>query len=147
MLDKTQVIKSIPNIVLFSRSFRRFVFVGGIGFCIDGGLLTVLIQHEWDIIAARTISFLLAVSVTWILNRMWTFSPGFKISKCREYLYYFGTQSGGALINLAIFFCLISVYPYMQDFPLIPFAIGSVIALIFNYIVSKNLVFKHPHIK
>jgi putative flippase GtrA len=81
------------------------------------------------------------VSATWILNRIWTFSPEVVVSKRREYLCYFGTQSVGALINLAIFFILIGGYPYMRDFPLIPFAIGSAIALIFNYFVSKYLVF------
>lgn len=127
---------------LLAREFRRFVVVGGLGFCVDGGLLTLLMKDGWDVIPARCCSFLFAVSATWLLNRLWTFSSGKLISIRREYTYYFGTQVLGAVINLSIFFVLIELYPTLRDTPLIPLAFGATVSLAFNYVVSKRIVFK-----
>lgn len=124
------------------RDFRRFVVVGGLGFCVDGGLLTILMRYGWDIIPARSCSFLLAVSVTWLFNRLWTFDSGKRISMRRQYVYYFGTQVSGAIINLSIFFMLINIYPALRYTPLIPLAVGAAVSLVFNYMVSKTIVFK-----
>lgn len=127
---------------LFGRELRRFVVVGGIGFCIDGGLLTILMKFDWDVIPARSLTFLLAVSSTWLLNRLWTFNSEKLISIRREYVYYFGTQVLGAIINLSIFFVLIRIYPVFRDTPLIPLAFGAAVSLVFNYIMSKIIIFK-----
>lgn len=127
---------------LLERKFRRFIVVGGLGFCVDGGLLTILMQHGWDVIPARCFSFLLAVSSTWLLNRVWTFNLGKVISIRREYAHYFGAQALGAVINLSIFFLWLKIYPVLRDSPLIPFAAGAAVSLAFNYMVSKEFVFK-----
>lgn len=127
---------------LFRHELCRFIVVGGIGFCIDGGLLTILLKFGWDVISARSLSFLLAVSATWLLNRLWTFKFKKIISIHREYVYYFGTQALGAIINLSIFFVLIKIYPLFRDAPLIPLAFGAAVSLVFNYTASKITVFK-----
>jgi putative flippase GtrA len=127
---------------LLKREFTRFVLVGGVGFCVDGGLLTFLMKYGWDVIPARCGSFLFAVSVTWFLNRAWTFDQTKPLSIRREYAYYFLAQLLGAVINLFIFFALIGIYSAFRDTPLIPFAFGAAAALVVNFIVSKKIVFK-----
>lgn len=66
-----------------SSSLVMYIVVGAIGFVIDGGIMTAL--HgvlTWSPMAARGVSFPVAVSATWMLNRHWTFgrsvrqSPG-----------------------------------------------------------------------
>lgn len=127
---------------LLKREFTRFVLVGGLGFCVDGGLLTFLMKCGWDVIPARCGSFLFAVSATWFLNHAWTFDQTKPLSIRREYAYYFLAQLLGAVINLSIFFVLIGIYPAFRDIPLIPLAFGAAVSLLFNFIVSKKLVFK-----
>lgn len=127
---------------LFTREFRRFATVGGIGFCVDGGLLTILMALGWNIFPARSLSFAVAVTATWILNRLWTFPSGTDQNLRREYTYYFGTQAMGAAINLAVFFLLLKIYPEFRHSPLLPLALGAAVSLAFNYFVSKKLVFK-----
>lgn len=124
------------------REFIRFLVVGGIGFFVDGGLLTTLMQYGWDVIPARLWSFPIAVSVTWILNRLWTFDSGSIISIRREYAYYFTTQVIGAAINLCVFFLLIRINSMLRDYPLIPLAAGAAVSLAVNYFLSKKIVFK-----
>lgn len=122
--------------------FRRFLVVGGLGFFIDGGLLTILMQNNWNVIPARACSFFFAVSATWLLNRLWTFDSEKLISIRREYVYYFSVQVLGAVINLSVFFALIGLHPVFRGIPLIPLAFGAAISLAFNYLVSKKIVFK-----
>lgn len=128
--------------ILLGREFRQFAIVGGVGFCVDGGLLSILIYNGWNIIPARSCSFLLAVSTTWLLNRLWTFNSSKNMGVHREFIYYYGTQIIGALINLSIFFTVINLYPSFRNTPLIPFAFGSATALIFNYLISKIFIFR-----
>jgi putative flippase GtrA len=128
--------------LMHRRQFSKFVLVGAVGFCIDAGLLTLLMQLGWEILPARAISFMSAATGTWGLNRVWTF----KYKECfelhKEYIFYIATQVIGACINLSVFFVLIEVYPMLTSIPLIPLAFGAVVSLVFNYTVSKVYVFK-----
>jgi putative flippase GtrA len=116
--------------------------VGGIGFCVDGGLLTVLMKSTWEIMSARSLSFFSAVTCTWLLNRFWTFELDRHIGVRIEYATYIATQVIGALINLTVFFALIEIHPLLRNTPLIPLAFGAAVSLAFNYTVSKKYVFK-----
>jgi putative flippase GtrA len=115
--------------------------VGGIGFLVDGGILTLLTSEGVSIFTARLISFLLAVSATWLLNRSWTFVAG-SYTGSREYFLYFLIQALGAAINLSIFYLLILGIPDLKSLLLIPLALGAGVSLIFNFIVSKYFIFK-----
>ncbi len=138
------IIKELTDVSCNSsrRKLYRFALVGGCGFCVDGGMLTLLTAYGWEILPARGCSFSLAVSVTWILNRLWTFDAVKRISLQREYAFYFVTQMTGAGINLFIFFALIKIHPLLRGTPLIPLAIGAGVALVFNFIVSKKIIFE-----
>jgi putative flippase GtrA len=121
----------------------RFVLVGSVGFTIDGGIMLLLMKFGHSVIEARLTSFAAAVTVTWALNRVWTFSATRRGNKRREYLYYLATQLVGAAINLAIFLVCLSLFPALGAYPLIPFVFGASAALIFNYNVSKHFVFRN----
>lgn len=120
----------------------RFALVGGIGFCVDGGLLTLLMYAGWEIIPARSVSFLSAATSTWLLNRIWTFELVRKTRIRTEYVSYIASQIFGAALNLAVFFALVSLDPGLRNTPLIPLAFGAVVSLTFNYVASKRFVFK-----
>jgi len=127
---------------VFQLELCKFMVVGSIGFCIDGGLLTLLMKIGWEVISARLLSFLMSVTVTWLLNRLWTFRINKSITAHREYAYYFGIQTMGASINISIFYILIDKFPPFRDTPVIPLGFSAVASLAFNYIFSKITVFK-----
>jgi putative flippase GtrA len=131
---------------IFNVEFRRFVVVGGVGFLVDGSVLTLLVAWGLNIFVARAISFLLAVSCTWLLNRRWTFARNLRPPTSSEGLAYLTTQIFGALINLTVFIMLLNFFPHLQEAPIIPLAFGSAIALGFNFFVSKFWVFKNKKI-
>lgn len=122
-------------------ALSRFLIVGTVGFAIDGALLSWLLGQGWTIVQARAASFLAAVSATWWLNRSWTFQAAQKSAPRREYLLYFATQVGGALINLVVFFVLVHVFEALRHMPLIPLAAGAVVAIAFNFSISRLVVF------
>jgi putative flippase GtrA len=130
------------NGVFVKRELILFLLIGGIGFCVDGGLLTVLMWYGWDVIPSRLFSFPVAVSVTWILNRLWTFDSESLAGVRKEYACYFGVQIFGATINLLIFLLLIGAYSALRDHPLIPLAVGAAVSFAANYMLSKAIVFK-----
>ncbi len=119
----------------------RFIVVGTVGFLVDAGLLTLAMRSGWTIFPARLLSFALAVTCTWFLNRTWTFARAQTRSASREYSYYLLTQVVGAAINLTVFFVLVAKVTWLIEWPVIPLAIGAGVSLCFTFIMSKRLVF------
>lgn len=114
--------------------------VGAIGFVVDAALLTVLVSgFAWGLYAARAVSFSCAVTVTWICNRNWVFERTADIS--REYTQYLSMQIVGATLNLGTYVALLELFPALGRWPVVPLAIGGIIALIFNFNVAKHFVF------
>lgn len=127
-----------------SESVFKFVLIGGVGFLVDGGLLSLLTTWQlMNVYAARGISFPLATAVTWYLNRSFTFRMNkVRNASKKEYLQYFIVQIGGGLLNLSVFVTLLHYYSWMDKLPILPLAVGAIFGMIFNYIFSKSWVFR-----
>ncbi|HYD80942.1 MAG TPA: GtrA family protein [Paucimonas sp.] len=126
---------------------RLFAFgvVGGFGFAVDGGILTLLSQRFGiDIYVSRGISFSIATVATWLLNRRLVFKmeTAGATPKGREYGRYLLVQTGGALLNLGVFSALIRAYPSLHAIPVVPLAVGAVFGLALNYSGARFWVFK-----
>ena len=119
-----------------------FVVVGAIGFLIDAGILTALMAgFDLDHYRARAISFTIAVTATWYMNRRWVFQRNAVPVSGREYSSYFVVQVIGAVINLSVFVAVIEFAPKLAILPVIPLAIGAAAALLFNFSMSSRFVF------
>ena len=122
----------------------RFAAIGAIGFVFDGGILTVLDSvYGINLFYARLVSFSVAVTVTWYLNRHLTFVGGARNRPGREWGRYAVVQSIGALLNMGIFFWLIIAFEALAEWPVIPLAFAASIALIFNFFGSRHIAFRH----
>jgi len=124
------------------RRFPGFVLVGSIGFLIDAGILTALMRSlGLGHYGARAISFTIAVTATWYMNRRWVFERNAVRMSSREYTSYLSVQVIGALINLSVFAAVIEFVPGLAKVPVIPLAVGAAVALIFNFSASNRFVF------
>ena len=57
-----------------AQRFFKFLVVGGIGFCVDTGTLTLLVLvFSVDRVVAKGVAFALAVLNNFIWNRLWTY--------------------------------------------------------------------------
>lgn len=126
-----------------SRSFNRFVLVGGVGFCVDASILAFLTHYgHWSPWYARLPSFLTAVGVTWWMNRRYTF-PGRGLDRLAvEAAGYAMIQSAGALINLAVFGLVLAQWGTAGFMPVIALAVGAVGGLVFNFSMSNFLLYR-----
>jgi putative flippase GtrA len=120
-------------------SFIRFCAVGAIGFAVDAGVLMALLALYPDaLIGARLVSILVALTLTWALNRRHTF--GSRDPKLiAEWSRFAGVNGLGAALNFATYSALLYAFPSMP--PLAALAAGSALALAFNYLGSRRFVF------
>jgi putative flippase GtrA len=131
------------------KRFLAFTAIGAVGFCVDGGILTALVESgTMNPYSARLVSFPIAVLVTWALNRQFAFSSFAASTKARtaEYGRYFSVQAVGATANLLVYGLCLFLWPSLGTWPVVPLAIGAVVGLVINFAGSKLWVFG-PHRK
>jgi putative flippase GtrA len=120
-----------------------FAIVGIIGFLIDGGLVTLLVEIiNVNAFISRAISFPVAVTATWYLNRRLTFATDASVRKKTEYARYVIIQIIGSAINLTIYVLLIITIPSLAVHPVLPLAAGSLVAMTFNFLGAQLFVFQ-----
>ena len=126
----------------------KFGFVGGIGFVVDIGLFNLL-QHgpfapfDGKPVTAKIFSVSVAMIVTWLGNRLWTFAAQRTSTKAREFIGFVVVNIGGMAI--AVLCLWISRYVLNFTSPLADNisanGVGLVLGTAFRYVAYKYLVF------
>lgn len=124
-----------------ARPFVRFLAVGTAGFAVDASALWVLISLGGDAYLSRALSFAVAMSVTWALNRRYTFRSARRIAVHREYARYALIQGLGTAINFAVYAMMLSILGAAPAAAVLALACGSCVALFVNYLGMKYMVF------
>ena len=125
-----------------AKSFLAFAGAGAAGFLIEAVILTGLtLAAGWNAVHARAVSFPLAATVTWLLNRRFAFA-GRGVTRLRtEYAGYLAIQIAGACVNLAIFVICITAFPRLAAWPFVPLAAGAAFALVFNFVLARTILY------
>jgi putative flippase GtrA len=126
------------------RQFVKFCFVGGIGFVVDAGTLTLMTRYGGlDPIVARLISmFVFGMTTTWLLNRSLTFRAQSGGPLFAEYLRFAAANAVGNSINFGIHAGLVETVQVVHDFPVLGAMAGTAVGLVFNFTSSKYFVFR-----
>ena len=121
-----------------------FAFSGGMGFLVDAGILQLLAGvFGVQVHFARLVSFLVAVTVTWQINRNLTFAnEGRRGSLLREWLSYLASSLLGGATNYGAFALSIYLSGYIREHLVIGVAIGSLAGMLVNYTLYSRFVFK-----
>lgn len=134
--------KKLKAFLASHRAFWRFCAAGVVGLVVDIAVLYVLAPLlGWYV--GRAGSFVAAASVTWWLNRRFTFV--LRPAHCqppvwREYFQYLASMLVGGSVNYLVYVSV--VYGVRSVFaPLLGVALGSIAGLIFNYLAARHLVF------
>ena len=115
----------------------RFCIVGTLGFLVDGATTLALVKMAGlSPMVARVLAFLLAASVTWQLNRRFTFRSDAARS---SWLPYVALTSVGALVNIGVYRLWLGLNGVAPAQLVVGIALGSVAALVFNFGVSRRL--------
>jgi putative flippase GtrA len=127
---------------IVSREFLRFCAVGAVGFVVDAGLLQLLVVLTGlDPYSSRIVSFLVAASVTWQLNRRYTFTVAEDARLHREWLRYVSINAVGGGVNYLVYAWCVHNVDLVRDYLVIGVAAGSAVGLLVNFTASKHLVF------
>lgn len=120
-----------------------FALVGCAGFATDAMLFLLLTQgFGLPVLGARALAFVPATVVTWLLNRLLVFRTRTGPRRKREeYLRHLGVQSIGIAINFGSFWAAMDAGMGRNSADLVPLAIGSLVAMVFNYLASRRFVY------
>ena len=129
--------------------FGKFGIVGVIGFGVDVAVLLVVLtgfgleaRGETGLLVARVPSFLAAATVTWALNRAFTFRAADTGRPERQWAKFIAANSVGGLVNYGAYsLCVIQVALFAEH-PELAVAIGSLAGMVFNFTASKYVVFR-----
>jgi putative flippase GtrA len=126
----------------------RFGLSGIAGFLVDAGIVAILSgKLGADPVVAQGIAFTIAVTVTWLINRHWTFSENASERWLHEWTRYVVANSVGAIVNNGVYVFLVLCVAEFSKEPVFAVAAGSIAGMGFNFASSKLIVFKihNPH--
>jgi putative flippase GtrA len=133
--------------------FLRFAAVGGAGMLIDMAVLWVAMQGLGaSPLLGRLLSFLVAATFTWALNRRVTFRGRHSGNLLAEWAQFLLVNAVGGLVNLGVYGLAVGFLPRLATLPaplapLVPYfgvACGSLSGLLINFSGSRKLVFRAP---
>jgi len=119
-----------------------FLLAGSAGFLVDAAILTALVSLAgWSPYAARIVSFSVAVTVTWYLNRNFTFRdrPAQRIG--HEYLKYAIVQGVGITINYGVFSVIVFLSAHAARLPVLALVPASAVAMFATYLGMHRFAF------
>ena len=123
-----------------SDEFLRFCAVGALGFVVDTAVTLLMVGPQLATpLVSRVFAFLLAASVTWRLNGIFTFQS--RSGGLKNLSIYLSSTALGGTINILTYLGWLKVFGSSQWSILAGVACGSVVALVFNFSVSKYIVF------
>jgi putative flippase GtrA len=115
----------------------RFGVVGTAGFATDAAILVLVIQRlHANPFEARMVSAPVAILLTFVLNRIWSFADLERQSIIRSFASYVSIQGFGFLLNLLLYSLAIAIVP-----PVAALAIASVAVMAVNYLGARFWAF------
>jgi len=125
------------------QQFIKFGIVGVLGFIVDAGVLALCMNFlGMGPYSGRVVSFIVAVSVTWICNRHFTFKDSPRASAHIQLIKFSVVCLGGFTFNYGTYAALIANIPLVATWPTLGVAAGSLAGMFFNFFASKKVVFK-----
>ncbi len=122
----------------------RFGISGGAGFLVDAVIVALCTQIVgMRPIPSQAVAFSVAVTVTWLINRHWTFAEHASDKWLHEWTRYVAANSVGAVVNNSVYGTLVLTATIFSKNPVLAVAAGSVAGMGFNFASSKTIVFKN----
>lgn len=138
-----------------SHQFARFAVIGVGGLFVDMAALALALNLlGLDPYGGRVFSYLMAATFTWYMNRQYTFTGISRRGAIRQWARFLAANAVGALVNYGVYVLVLNTAPWVISavglwpglftdlLPYIGVAAGSVSGLVFNFFLSKKLVFR-----
>jgi len=121
----------------------KFSGIGTIAFSVDVIVFQgVLSLSTASVYAARLISFVVATTAAWWLNRTFTFHDAIGTRPDLQWARFVAANLVGGSVNYAVFVLVIDTVPLAAAFPVLALAAGSVSGVTFNFTAYQRYVFR-----
>lgn len=121
--------------------FLRFGAVGTIGFVVDTAALYAALWGGLGLYSGRAVSYLVAVTTTWALNRAWTFRGQGDGPALRQWAAFALVCLVGFAFNYGTYAALVGGVAVVAQHPVIGVAAGSLAGMSGNFLLSRRFVF------
>jgi len=121
--------------------FVRFGVVGAIGFVVDTATVYGF-RHALGLYGAGLIAYVIAATVTWVLNRTWTFRGQSSGSIHRQWARFMVFNLAGFVLNRGTYSILVGFVAIAAEQPVIATAAGAIAGMFVNFTLSRRLVFR-----
>jgi putative flippase GtrA len=120
--------------------FLRFGVVGACGFVVDTATVYAL-RGTLGLYGAGMVSYLLAATSNWALNRVWTFRGQGSGPAHRQWARFMVANLAGFVLNRGTYAALVTWVPLCASQPVFAVAAGSVAGMFVNFGLSRRVVF------
>jgi putative flippase GtrA len=121
--------------------FLMFGSVGVAGFVVDTATVYAL-RHSLGLYGAGLAAYFVAASVTWILNRLWTFRGQGSGPVHRQWARFLAVNTSGFVLNRGTYALLVTFVPLCAAQPVYAVAAGAVAGMFVNFGLSRRVVFR-----
>jgi putative flippase GtrA len=129
-------------------SILRFAVIGALGMPVDAGVLWLMTHRAGlDPYSGRIVSWICAATFTWAGNRYFTFRGSRArgvTGTAKEWLRFLAANAVGGLVNVGLYSTLVRFAPPPANNLYVALVLGVLAGLVFNFTLSKKLVFKGP---
>jgi putative flippase GtrA len=119
----------------------RFASVGLAGLAVDT-VVVYAARGTLGLVVAGLVSYVVAATATWVLNRLWTFRGLGSGSRLRQWVRFLVANLGGFVLNRGTYTLLVLLVPLFAAVPFYAVAAGAVAGLGVNFTLSRKLVFR-----
>lgn len=123
------------------RQFLRFGLVGVVCFGVDAAVVYAL-RGALGLYAAGFASYVVAASLGWVLNRIWTFRSAAPRPMLRQWSTFLVAGMAGLLLNRGAYVALILASATAAEHPIIAVAAGAVAGMFVNFGMNRAVVFR-----
>jgi putative flippase GtrA len=121
--------------------FLRFGVVGTVGFVVDTAVLYAGLGAGLGLYGGRALSYLVAATTTWALNRAWTFRGQGEGPAMRQWALFVVLNLVGFAFNYGTYAALVAGSAVVAQHPVIGVAAGSLAGMVGNFVLSRRFVF------
>jgi putative flippase GtrA len=121
--------------------FLMFGGVGAVGFVADTATVYAL-RRSLGLYGAGAVAYGVAATVTWILNRVWTFRGKGSGPAHRQWARFLLVNLGGFVLNRGTYAVLVTFAPLCAAEPVWAVAAGAIAGMFLNFSLSRAMVFQ-----
>ncbi|HUN42479.1 MAG TPA: GtrA family protein [Acetobacteraceae bacterium] len=121
--------------------FLMFGTVGTFGFVIDTCIVYSL-RGQLGLYGAGFASYFVAVTFTWLCNRLWTFRGQGEGPAHQQWARFFAVNLVGFTLNRGTYVLMIAFVPICRQQPIFATGAGAIAGMFMNFGLSRAIVFR-----